>query len=205
MNWSRIGINRWVASDYLERVNNVYLPIVITPPPPNDPLPQLPVEAMSQNDPRWKSIRLGTSGVTIGQQGCLITCVAMVARFYGYDTDPARLNTWLKDHNGYSNGNLFNWYSTWLKVATWEECLNIPAPLNKLDEALAKGEPCICWVDFDPNTAVMDMHWIVITGKLGADDYVMIDPWDGWQGSFKSRYIDPSRWIFRIVSYRRNA
>jgi hypothetical protein len=202
MNWSRIGITRWVASDYLERVNNVYLPIVVTP-PPLQPSGNLAVTPYSQNDPRWKSIRLGTSGVTIGQQGCLITCVAMVARFYGYDTDPARLNTWLKDHNGYSNGNLFNWYSTWLKVATWEECLNIPAPLNKLDEALAKGEPAIVWVDFNPATATVDMHWVLLIGKLADEDYVMIDPWDGWQGSFKSRYKDAKRYIYRIVSYRR--
>lgn len=202
MNWSRIGINRWVASDYLERVNNVYLPIVITPPDPQ-PSGNLAVTPYSQNDPRWKNNQLGTSSTTIGWNGCLITCVAMVQNYYGWDTDPAMVDAWLTVNNGYSDGNLLNWNAVPLPLGTWVDCLKIPTPLDKIDACLAKGEPAIVWVDFYPSTSVIDQHWVLIIGKLGADDYTMIDPWDGWQGSFKSRYINPSRYIFRIVSYRR--
>jgi hypothetical protein len=42
-------------------------------------------------------------------------------------------------------------------------------------------------------------------GKLADEDYVMIDPWDGHVGSFKSRYKDAKRFVYRIVSYRRQA
>lgn len=203
MNWSRISINRWVASDYLERVNNVYLPIVITPPTPQ-PSGNLQVEPMSQNDPRWKSIRLGTSNVTIGQQGCLITCVAMVEKYYGFDYTPATLNAYLTNHDGYASGNLLWWGRVpHLSIATWVDCLNVPAPLSQIDACLGRGEPVIAHVDFVPSTSPINDHYVLLIGKLGADDYTMIDPWDGWQGSFKSRYVSPERYVYRIVSYKR--
>lgn len=212
MNWSRIGNNRWVASEYLERVNNVYLPIVITS--PAEPSSVLAVEPYSQNDPRWRNNRLGTSGTTIGWNGCLITCVAMVMSYYmqlkdaegthSYTT-PAILNNWLTQNNGYSDGNLFNWNSIpILKISTWVDCLLTPAPLSQIDACLGRGEPVIVHVDFYPSTNRIDDHYVLIIGKLGADDYVMIDSWDGHVGSFKQRYISPERYIFRIVSYRRN-
>lgn len=191
--WYDTGRNVWASALYLRRQD--YEP----------PAEVLAVSPLSQRDPRWKNIRLGTGSATIGQMGCLVTCVAMVAKYYGFDTDPKRLNEWLKAHNGYSNGNLLNWYSLFIPVSTWVECLRTPAPLERIDETLAKGEPCIVWVDFDPSTAIEQMHWVLIIGKSGEDDYVMIDPWDGFVGSFKNRYKDARRYIFRIVSYRRQA
>ena len=205
MNWSRIGSNLWVASDFLERIDapvyNVYLPIVVKPEAPKPD--QLAVTPMSQNNPAWKNNRLGTSNVTIGQQGCLITCVAMMQKFYGIDTDPARLNTWLTANGGYANGNLLYWGKIPFPIATWVDCLNTPAPLSQIDACLERGEPCIVWVDFNPATATVDMHWVLIIGKLADEDYVMVDSWDGVRTNFKSRYKDAKRFIYRIVSYRK--
>ncbi len=55
------------------------------------------VNPLSQNDPAWKSKRLGfDNSNTIGKWGCLLTCLAMVADRYGYDETPLSLNDKLK-------------------------------------------------------------------------------------------------------------
>jgi len=59
-------------------------------------------------------------------------------------------------------------------------------------------------VDFNPNTAPIDQHWVLIIGKNG-DDYFINDPIDGVCVSFRDRYGDPARWIFRIRAYRKQS
>ena len=193
MNWSRIGLDRWVASQYLERID---APVEGA----------LAVPVFSQNDPRWKNVRLGTSGTTIGWNGCLIDCIAMILRFYGYDYDPATLNAYLTANGGYANGNLLYWGKVpHLQIAAWHDCMDIPAPLSRIDAELALGRPCVVHVDFYPSTNPIDEHYVLIIGKLADEDYVFIDSWDGFVGSFKSRYVNPNRYIFRIVSYKKAA
>lgn len=191
--WLRSG-KGWLMQKYTERVNEGGA---------------LAVKAQSQNDPRWKNVRLGTGTSTIGQEGCLVTCHSMIACYYGFETDPKQMNTWLTANNGYAAGNLYVWNSLnrrypQLVISLWADCLRTPAPLNLLDRELDEKRPCIVWVDFNPNTAREEMHWVVITGKLEGGDYTIVDPWDGWTGSFKKRYGSPSRFIFRIVSYKRS-
>ena len=189
--WSRIDVGKWCSSLFLERV----YPSVV-----------LDVPAYSQNDARWKNVQLGTSSTTIGWNGCLITCCAMVERFYGFDYNPATLNTYLTNHNGYADGNLLWWDRVpHLAISTWIDCYDIPAPLDKIDAELLAGRPCIVHVDFIPSTAPINDHYVLLIGKLPNDDYTMIDSFDGWVGSFKSRYKDARRFIYRIVSYRRQA
>jgi len=189
---------------YFKPSYSVYLPIVITPEAPKPDA--LMVQPYSQNDPAWKNNWLGTSNVTIGQQGCLITCVAMVERYYGHDYTPATLNAYLTTHNGYANGNLLWWGRVPnMTISTWVDCLNVPAPLPQIDACLERGEPVIVHVDFVPSTAPINDHYVLLIGKLADEDYVMCDPWDGFVGSFKSRYKDARRFVYRIVSYRRQA
>lgn len=187
----------FVLSRYLERLD--------TQPPAELNLLNVPV--FSQNDPRWKDYKLGTSKTTIGWNGCLISTQCSVAGYFGFDLNPASFNAWLTGHAGYTNGNLYNWDSLGrlypLEIATWIDCYNIPAPLNKIDEALARKEPCVVHVDFVPSTNIVNDHYITIDGKLPDGDYHIVDSWDGWRGSFKARYVNPERYILRIVSYRR--
>jgi hypothetical protein len=192
-NWASIYM--WVSKDWIERVNNL--------PPAPPPSGTLAVEPMSQNDPRWKNNRLGTSSTTIGWNGCLLTCIAMVCNYYSGEGDPAKLNAWLTANNGYTNGNLYNWNSIAFPISTWVDCYSVPAPLSQIDAALARGEPVIVHVDFYPSTNPIDEHYVLLIGKLADEDYVMIDSWDGFVGSFKSRYKDARRFVYRIVSYRR--
>jgi len=61
------------------------------------------VLANSQKNPAWKSIKLGKCNDTIGQSGCYITALGILA-----DKTPPEVNQILKDNGGYTNGCLVN-------------------------------------------------------------------------------------------------
>ena len=215
--WYRIDAiqSLWSAAKHdgdilMERIPDysVFLPIVSGGGSgPITPATILGVPQYSQRDPRWAGIRLGSSTATIGQQGCLITAVAAVCKYYGKPTDPAQLNRDLLRVGGYANGNLYKWWSLGaiypdIRVREYIDCQTVPAPLDKIDAELAAGRPPIVWVDFNPNTPANDMHWVVIVGHTeGRADYLIMDPWTGKIVPFKTLYSDPARYIFRIVTY----
>ena len=58
----------------------------------------------SQRDKRWKCIKLGTCGTTIGKSGCLITILGSL-----FDYTPPRVNDLLLMNNGYLGGCLVKW------------------------------------------------------------------------------------------------
>jgi len=161
----------------------------------------LDIQPISQLDDRWQNERLGTSYTTIGQYGCLLTCVAMLLKFYGHDTDPKRLNTWLKEHAGYSNGNLLVWgqvpviYPGVTYDGKWEGSRN-----DIIDKCLADGRPAIIHVDYNPATSAIEQHWVLVVGKKDGK-YIINDPKDGKQVVFNDRYGDPVTKIYNVASY----
>jgi GH25 family lysozyme M1 (1,4-beta-N-acetylmuramidase) len=169
------------------------------------PATMLAIKPLSQRDTRWASHKLGYSYYTIGGYGCLITAISMILNWYGKQTDPAQLNDALVRVGGFTGANLY-----WNAIAQVQpdvylaksiDCYYIPAPLHEIDALLADDVPVLVHVDFTPGGAV-DQHWVLIVGKSGGD-YIINDPWTGEQGSFRTRYGDPARWIFRIRAYRR--
>jgi GH25 family lysozyme M1 (1,4-beta-N-acetylmuramidase) len=184
----------WMMSRFLERLD--YDP----------PATMLAIKPLSQRDTRWASHKLGYSYYTIGGYGCLITAISMILNWYGKQTDPAQLNDALVRVGGFTGANLY-----WNAIAQVQpdvylakaiDCYYIPAPLHEIDALLADDVPVLVHVDFTPGGAV-DQHWVLIVGKSGSD-YIINDPWTGEQGSFRTRYGDPARWIFRIRAYRRH-
>ena len=185
----------WMMSRFLERLD--YQP----------PATMLAIKPLSQRDTRWASHKLGYSYYTIGGYGCLITAISMILNWYGKQTDPAQLNDALVRVGGFTGANLY-----WNAIAQVQpdvylakaiDCYYIPAPLHEIDALLADDVPVLVHVDFTPGGAV-DQHWVLIVGKSGSD-YIMNDPWFGDQTSFRDRYGDPARYIFRIRAYRRKA
>jgi len=127
---------------------------------------------LSQNDKRWKTIKLGTSDVTIGGYGCLITCISMLCTYYGIPTTPDKLNAWCTTKvgnqlQGYASQNLYLWDSI-LKFT------NLQIGHVGQSTVFDGKEPCVIQVDFYPATDYPDMHWVVY---LGSD--MCADPWDG--------------------------
>jgi uncharacterized protein YvpB len=164
------------------------------------PVTILPLEVplLSQKDSRWASETLGTSAVTIGGYGCLITSVAMTCNYFGKDTDPARLNDALIEVNGYESGNLLRFASVTTIypdiLVDWTAFLSNPED-EDIDWWLEVGVPVIVQVDYKPDTAVLEQHWVVIIGK-DEHGYLIADPIDG-QVAYLSRYGK----AYRMVVY----
>ncbi len=141
-----------------------------------------------QNDPRWKDKPLGfatDAGSTLGQFGCLLTSLAMVANALGADETPDTLNEKMKAAQAFQGpwvrAHLIGAAVPGLRVARNVECRDVPAPLADLDASLAAGRPVIVLVDYSPDPGVQD-HWIVVYAKQG-DDYLIRDPWQGAKSS----------------------
>lgn len=161
----------------------------------------LDITPLSQKDPRWGSLKLGTSPSTISAYGCLITCVSMMLRYFGFDTDPAQLNENLKRNGGYHKQNLFVWGSlTPLYPGVKHLYRYEPVLFDKIDEQLKLSRPVIVEVDGSPASSVIDEHWILIVGKDGGD-YIINDPIDGRRMRFGERYGDYRSKIYIANTY----
>lgn len=165
----------------------------------------LNVPIFGQRDPKWANKPLGSSTSTLGGYGCLVTCLAMLAKYYGKDTDPDRLNTALKNINGFANGNLYKWYEGITKLytdVTITKLQNCPNPLtttdfNAIKAEIDAGRPVILQVDFIPATSTVDMHFVLLVGYEG-DTYWVNDPWYGDKANL-TRYGDPKITVQQYV------
>jgi hypothetical protein len=141
----------------------------------------LDVQFFSQKDPAWSGDYLGNSRLKIGNSGCALTSLAMVADYYGYDTDPGRLNTSLTAAGGIDSEGII---SDWSKVAEASNekvkwIASVPASWDRIDQELNEGYPVICsvtrpgWLRY--------LHYIVFIGKMG-NKYYFLDPLDEAEG-----------------------
>jgi GH25 family lysozyme M1 (1,4-beta-N-acetylmuramidase) len=194
--------------------HNVYLPIITNPEPePADNWTGLlKVKLWSQHDPRWGSDRMGSSGVLMKHQGCLVTNVANYLDYLGVDTDPKRYNNLLGLKGGYQYNyvggikyaNMYWKYPgvlypdkiqrelsdyTWYWNGTgWEsqarKVLNSKRPVLGLVDLYAGGE--------------LNQHWVLIVGER-ADGWWAVDPETGTLINL-SKYGNK---VYRIVGYRK--
>jgi hypothetical protein len=164
------------------------------------------IEPLSQKDPRWSSKKLGNGDVSFGMYGCLITCLAMLSRYYGKDTDPGKLNDDLKRVSGFSGayyvwGSITRLYSD-IKKGTYRKT---PDPVTdeqfaSIDSHLESGHPVMIEVDFYPDTTKPDQHFVLIIGK-SRGGYDIADPWTG-KVERLSKYGVAKYTIQRYVFYR---
>jgi len=142
------------------------------------------MQIYSQNDPKWKKKKLGFSGLTLGEAGCVVTSLCMVATHYGKDMNPDRLNEELKQKGGFEGG-LYKW-RTLTKIypdISYTKFVNTPNPLTdsqfeEIANHLKGGNVIIIEVDAIPSTAAVDNHYVVLTKKEGSG-YDIADPWNG--------------------------
>ncbi len=136
------------------------------------------VAAFSQRDPRWASYPLGTGTQTIGEAGCLISCIASILVDWGLDTDIGRLNAWLRTSGGYAKGNLFVWRSVkplGARLSQLVNCATRPAPMDLAEDWLSYGGAVIALVDSQPGGAVQSHYVRVLDAPLGKTS--ILDPW----------------------------
>ena len=102
----------------------------------------------SQTDPAWKAKLLGFDKTsTLGNFGCLLTSVSMLASAYGVNETPDSLNEKMKKVAGFSAGTAFMIPGAipaampGIRYVTYVNCSNAPAPLAEIDAWLGRGRP----------------------------------------------------------------
>lgn len=157
---------------------------------------------ISQRDPRWASLKLGTSSTdTIGNYGCLITCFAMYV-----GKTPIEINDLLKANGGYQDNDLFIWSKCTLlglnETYVSPRYASTPVTstiLNKLKGFLDQNYPLICEIDFNPSTTTEEMHYVLLTRHEG-DTIYAADPWTGVEINLDV-YGGPARAIIQFRCY----
>jgi hypothetical protein len=149
----------------------------------SDPRSAPQISALSQRDPRWKDTLLGFSGsLTIGSDGCTLTCLTLTANCYGFEETPPALNERLKalgPGRGFL-GPLIVWSGLpaalpGISLKAYMLCRNQPAPLDQINAFLASGKSVVVELDHSPAPGLQN-HWVVLVEQHG-DDYRMYDPW----------------------------
>ncbi len=118
---------------------------------------------LNQRDPRWANLQLGTSSVTIGSHGCLITSIASIL-----NTTPDVVNERLKSVNGFKDGNLV----IWAKIPEAFPGVSCQRVWSYNNDDVLQNIPCIVQVDGSPIGA--PMHFVAFVG-----DHKLMDPWTG--------------------------
>src|SRR3989304_3930006 len=121
----------------------------------------------NQRDAQWFYLPMGYSRLAVGEYGCLVTSMAMVASHYGKSIRPSDIA--LTPSAFFSNTAWLN-YSFTVKGVYMSRTERYSG-LNRtvIDRELAAGRPVI--------VAVMNFgHYVVIKGKSGGE-YIMNDPW----------------------------
>lgn len=128
----------------------------------------LKVPSFKQTDSRWANVKIGTSGKTIGQIGCVTTAIAMMESYRtGTTIYPDAMS---KKLSYSSTGNVY-WPSNYKAVTSSS------GYLSKIYEKLKEGKPVL----FGAKKSTGTQHWVVITGYNGgntltASGFIINDP-----------------------------
>ena len=137
---------------------------------------------LSQRDPRWAGIQLFEDHrCTIGSDGCLITCMAMMLgrRDVGEWHDVLRAARWFVTNTAYVRLDLSQWGATLVGLSDLYDTSHFPdAWTARLLAHLRAGKPAILGVDFSPwpQDAQYGEHYVLATGIEG-DTIQIADPW----------------------------
>lgn len=176
--WSRI-LYHGTKTGY---VSNQYISAMVPEIPPVTE-PEIPTEAPEdegiyksisldvpyylQNDSRWSSVKLGSSGKSIGKIGCTTTAIAMLESYRrGTEVYPDAM---AKELRYTSSGSLY-----------WPPDYIIDSGSLKLQaiyDCLLAGKPVIIGC----NTSNGGQHWAVVYGYTGAEnlnsqEFLILDP-----------------------------
>ncbi len=136
---------------------------------------ELAVPSFRQSDERWRSDLLGPTSNTLGAEGCAVASAAMVLASYGYDTDPQRLNDFLRGNGGFTPQGWLYWEkAAELAGGRVRHAYEDLPSYDLIDGNLRRGNPVIVRLRMRSRVT----HFVVIAGKQGFD-YLTRDPGAG--------------------------
>lgn len=166
-----------------------------------------------QRDPRWAAQLLGgIAGATVGEFGCYLASLAMLASYYGHTLTPPQLNSALAAQRIYVSGDLMpddalhRLYPD-LAVQQVYNWASVPADLGALKQVAA--DPALTAVieldfDHDPSDGIAS-HFVVLAG-CDSSRVLVFDPWwgDGTHADDMTTHYgpDPALTIQKAVVYR---
>ncbi len=116
----------------------------------------LSLPSFKQNDSRWANVKIGTSGKTIAQIGCVTTGIAMME---SYRTGTIIYPDAMSKKLSYSSSGNVYWPSHFKAVT------NSNNYLSGIYQKLKEGKPVL----FGAKKSSGTQHWVVITGFLGGN------------------------------------
>lgn len=156
------------------------------------------VPVMGQHDPAWAGAPLGTSPTdTISSSGCVITAITMMLRYYGMNTDPGALNSWLTANGGYAFDDQVIWSAVTSYTSGRVSFSNwTGADLGLIQSELDAGHPVVAEVSLSGN-----QHFVLITGYTSDGSMQINDPWFADSVNFADRYGLPATGIVSIRTF----
>ena len=131
-----------------------------------------------QNDEKWQNVRLGSSSITIGKWGCLLTSATMMLNGIGHKETPETVNEKMKRVGGFDGALFIPSFLPYVWAnCGWrdmQDCKSYPAPIADIDAAVQAGKPVILQVDRSKEVDVQT-HFVLVKERKG-DDYVIYDP-----------------------------
>lgn len=152
----------------------------------------------SQQDSRWANSLLGfntNSVYNFYNYACLITCLAMLSKYYGKDENPQTINDKLKTVNGFVAGGGDYIYGGIIKLfGDIKERVTITpnaltdAQIGEIKTALDAGYPVMVQLDYNPRTVDLDSHFVLLVDYDPADEnnFTIADPIGGKLQSIKA-------------------
>ncbi len=128
----------------------------------------LSVPDFKQTDSRWASVKIGSSGKTIGRIGCVTTGIAMIESYRSKTTVYPHIM--MKNLSYDSAGNVY-WPSDYVPNYWSENYLEV------IYNRLKAGQPVLVGA----KTSRGNQHWVVVTGfsggeKLSPSGFTINDP-----------------------------
>jgi len=163
------------------------------------------LELLSQNDPRWQNIHLGTSPtVTLGQAGCLVTSFCVLAEYYGIPILPDAMNQRLINANLFADSDLVSndedLHELFPDIQYIESVHSekIPADLNLLKAFLSDPTQSVI-LEIDLGNG--QVHYTPAVDSDGISVSIM-NVWDGRVEDLKLTYGDPATVILKYIVYK---
>lgn len=129
---------------------------------------ELDVPDFKQTDKRWANVKIGNSGKTIAQIGCVTASIAMIE---SYRTGSIIYPDTMSKRLTYSSSGDVYWPTDYVPTYTNTDYL------EKIYRLLREGKPVL----IGAKTYSGGQHWVVITGYKGGDnpteaDFIINDP-----------------------------
>ena len=134
----------------------------------------LPINVYSQRDSRWSGDKMGASGLTVGNYGCMMTSLAAA-----YRVSPGTLNAWLSKNGGYtSDGLLVHSVAANYDGSGGLKYVgpgNLPNDASSVGRGIGRGAVYVV----KSSRPLGGGHWVLVYNAIPGGQSYYMDPWDG--------------------------